>query len=326
MALSGREREAFEKKLEAYVGIDIGVEDVGRNPVNEAMIRQWCEAMGDRGAAYLDAESAASSVHGEIVAPPAMLQAWILGGVAMATEEADPRDKQKELHRLFDAHGFTGVVATNTDQQYDRYLKVGDRIRAQTRIESISEQKATGLGVGYFINTRTTFFDQNDEEAGSLTFRVLKFEAGESSAAAEGSEDAVPARPQRLKPALGHDNAWWWDCIEQGELAIQKCAECGVLRHPPRPMCGECQSSEWEYIFSKGRGSIYSYVVIRHPEIPGYSYPLVVAVIELEEGVRYVGNVVDIPSDEVEIGMPVEASIELVDDEMKLPLFRVVEG
>ncbi|MDG2334099.1 MAG: OB-fold domain-containing protein [Myxococcota bacterium] len=322
MAISGTEREEFEKQLEAYVGIDIGLEDQGRDPVNAAMVRHWCEAMGDGCGAYTDPVQAAASVHGELVAPPTMLQAWILGGVSMASGESDPRDKQKELHRLFDSKGFTGVVATNTEQEYTRYLKMGDEICAKTVIESISEQKATGLGIGYFINTRTTFRDQNDEEVGWLTFRVLKFEIAEASASSSDESSVTPSRPQRLKPALGHDNAWWWDCVEKDELAIQRCSSCHALRHPPRPMCGECQASDWDFVFSTGQGTIYSFVVIRHPEVPGYTYPLVVAVVELEEGTRFVGNVLDIDPAEVEVGMSVQASIELVDDEMKLPVFR----
>ncbi|HIF96597.1 MAG TPA: hypothetical protein EYQ54_06155 [Myxococcales bacterium] len=324
MAISGGEREAFEKRLKAYVGLDIGLEDRGRDSVNAAMVRHWCEAMGDTCGAYTDSDRAAGSVHGELVAPPTMLQAWILGGVGMASGESDPRDKQKELHRLFDAHGFTGVVATNTEQEYIRYLKMGDEIRARTVIESISEQKATGLGIGYFINTRTTFVDQHDEEVGWLTFRVLKFELAETSVSADTEAAAAPSRPQRLKPALAHDNQWWWECADKGELAIQRCSDCQALRHPPRPMCGECQSSDWDFIFSTGQGTIHSFVVIRYPEVPGYTYPLVVAVVDLAEGTRFVGNVVDVEPGDVKIGMAVQASIELVDDEMKLPIFRQV--
>ncbi len=322
MAISGKAREEFEARLEAYLGIDIGLVDVGRDAVGQAMIRHWCEAMGDRNPIYTDASAAAASGHGQIVAPPAMLQAWILGGIAMAGGEDDPRDKQRELHRLFDAHGFKGVVATNTEQAYRRYLVIGDRVEARTRIEAISGQKATGLGVGYFIDTRTVFTDQNGEEVGSLTFRVLKFEAAERSQSTAADAVKAPVRPQRIKPALGHDNAWWWECVEKDELAIQRCSACGVLRHPPRPMCGECQSTEWDHVFSTGEGTIHSYVVIRHPEVPGYTYPLVVAVVDLSEGTRFVGNVVDIDPDDVKIGMPVQAFIERVDDEMKLPVFR----
>jgi uncharacterized OB-fold protein/acyl dehydratase len=322
MSLSGREREEFEKKLEAYVGVELGVEERAKDPVGQAAIRIWCEAMGDGCPAYTDPEAAAKSVHGGIVAPPTMLQSWILGGVSMASDDFDPRDKQKELHRLFDAHGYTGVVATNTDQEYKRYLRPGDEIRAETTIESVSEQKATGLGIGYFIETHTRFFVQDDEEVGSLTFRVLKFEPGEQQAAAPETESGAPAKPQRIKPALGHDNKWWWDCLAKGELAIQRCSDCQTLRHPPRPMCGECQSTSWDFIHSTGEGTIFSFVVVRHPEVPGYTYPLVVAVIDLAEGTRYVGNVVDVAAEDVKIGMKVLASVELVDDEMMLPVFR----
>jgi len=322
MSLSGKEREEFEKKLEAYVGVELGVPEVARDEVTAAKIRQWCDAMGDECAVYLDPEAAAASAHGGLKAPPTMMQAWILPGLPMATGEADPRDKQKELHRLFDAHGYTGVVATNTEQEYTRYLEPGDRVEARTVIETISEQKATGLGIGYFINTRTTFVDQKGEEVGWMTFRVLKFEVGDPPAAAASDSPAAPSKPQRLKPAMGHDNKWWWDCLDKGELAIQKCSDCGVLRHPPRPMCGECRSTSWEPSFACGEGTVYSFVVIRHPEVPGYTYPLIIAVIDLAEGTRYVGNLVDIEPEEVEVGMKVEASIELVDDEMKLPVFR----
>ena len=60
----------------------------------------------------------------------------------------------------------------------------------------------------------------------------------------------------------------------------------------------------------------------QHPQIPGYDFPLAVAVIDLEEGTRIVSNVVGCDPDEVHIGMPVRASIEHVDEELKLPLFR----
>lgn len=209
MGLQGREREEFEKKLESYVGIEIGILEVGRDAVNQAMIRHWCEALDNQLPIYTDPEAAAKSVHGEIVAPPTMLQAWILPGMDMATGEPDPADKQKELHRLFDSAGYTGVVATNTEQEYHRYLKLGDEVKAVTRIEEISEQKATALGIGYFINTRTVFTDQNDEEIGWMTFRVLKFEPAEQPAASASDSGGAPPKPTRIRPAMGHDNQWW---------------------------------------------------------------------------------------------------------------------
>jgi uncharacterized OB-fold protein len=132
----------------------------------------------------------------------------------------------------------------------------------------------------------------------------------------------APAAAQRMRPVLGHDNKWWWDRINEGELTIQRCKECGTLYHPPRPMCWKCQSLEWDYVVASGKGIVYSYVVVHRPPFPGYEYPLLVAVVELEEGTRIVSNLVGIEPAEVEIGMPVKVSIESVDEELKLPLFR----
>jgi uncharacterized OB-fold protein len=133
---------------------------------------------------------------------------------------------------------------------------------------------------------------------------------------------AAVATPLRMRPVIGHDNRAWWDRINEGQLTIQRCKQCGTLRHPPRPMCWKCQSLEWELVAASGKGSVYSYVVVHRPEIPGYTYPLVVAVVELEEGTRIVSNLVGIDPQNVKIGMPVKVSIEAVDDELKLPLFR----
>jgi uncharacterized OB-fold protein/acyl dehydratase len=311
-------KEDLEKQLAAYRGIVQGPVEIAQDAVNEAMIRHWCEAMGDRNPAYLDPEAAKRSVHEGIVAPPVMLQAWILGGLEMADDTAGPKNKQQELHKLLSEHGYTGVVATNTEQEYTRYLRPGDRVRATTTIASISEEKATGLGTGYFIETRTEFEDQKGEPLGSISFRVLKFKPAQPAAAAGGA----PAKPRRLRAPRAHDNGWWWEAVDRGELLIQKCSECGRLRHPPRPMCPSCQSTDWKGVASKGRGTVYSYVVLRHPPIPGYDYPLPVAVIDLEEGTRIVSNVVGCKPEDVYIGMKVELSIENVDEELKLPLFR----
>lgn len=324
MGLQGKERETFEKKLEPYVGIEIGIEEIGRDEINQAMIRHWCEALDNRLPIYRDAEAAAKSVHGEIVAPPTMLQAWVLPGMQMATGDPDPKDKQKELHRLFDSVGYSGVVATDTEQEYTRYLKLGDRIRASTVIESISEQKATGLGIGYFIDTRTTFTDASDELVGWMTFRVLKFEPKEQPSAAASDSGVAPAKPVRIRPALGHDNQWWWDGVDAGHFLIQRCEDCGVLRHPPRPMCGECQSVRFDSVASAGQGNVYSFVVIHYPEVPGYEYPLTVAVVELDEGIRFVSNIVDCAPEEVEIGMQVEAEIREMDPDFKMVVFKPV--
>jgi uncharacterized OB-fold protein/acyl dehydratase len=323
--MSTLSREELEKKLESFVGLEIGEPELAGDAVNEAMIRHWCEAMGDTNPIYTDAAAAEASVHGGIVAPPSMLQAWMLRGIDMANPDSTYRTKQTELHDLFNANGYTGVVATNCVQSYTRYLRPGDRIESTTVIESISEQKATGLGIGYFINTRETFRDQNGEDVGWQTFRVLKFTPAEQPQAAAEDTAGTPSKPTRFKAPLGHDNTWWWDGVNDGKVLIQKCSGCGTLRHPARPMCGECQSLEWQAVEAKGTGTIYSYTVLHHPKFPGYDFPLACALVDLDEGVRMVANVQGCEPDQLEIGMPVVVSVEQVDDDTKLPVFRPAE-
>jgi uncharacterized OB-fold protein len=243
-------------------------------------------------------------------------------GYIMADLSQMGADGVLSLHALLTANGYPSVVATNSEQGYLRYLRPGDRLTTTTRVEAISEQKATALGTGYFIDTRDIYRDQNGEEVGWMLFRVLKFRPAQAQRPVSAESAAAPAKPRRLRPARGHDNAWWWEGLERGELLIQRCAECGRLRHPPRPMCGACQSTQWDSVPSSGEGAVHSFVVMHHPKVPGYEYPLVCALVDLAEGTRLLSNLVGCEPGEVQIGMAVRASIESVDEELKLPLFR----
>ena len=312
----------LEEKFQAFVGQQIGPPEVGRDTVNEAMIRAWCDAMGDRNPIYTDPDAAKKSAHGAIVAPPMMLQAWILPGIALANTERPPADRHEELHALFDEYGYTSPVATNSEQEFHRYLKPGDRITSTMTIESISEEKATAVGIGYFIQTRMVFTDQDGEEVGWMTFRVLKFKPSGDRQAPATDDSVAAAKPGRIRAPRGHDNSWWWEGVDRGEILIQKCSDCEELRHPPRPYCFQCQSDKWEYIMSQGAGTVYSYVVMHHPPIPGYPYPQPIALIDLEEGTRIVANIVDCEIDDIHIGMPVQGSVEEVEDGLSLPVFR----
>lgn len=317
MPLTPSQKKELEAKLREFVGKPIGPPRVGRDPVNEPMIRQWCDAMDDRNPAYADAEAAATTAHGGVVAPPTMLQAWTMQGFEMAAGYDEPRNEEHRIHKLLTDHGYSSVVATNTEQGYTRYLRPGDVVTAETVIESVSEEKATALGIGYFIDTRTRFTDQDGEEVGWMTFRVLKFIPAQAQAA--------PAKPRRLRPPMGHDNAWWWELVERGVIPIQKCNGCGTLHHPPRPMCNRCRSMDLGHVEASGRGELYSYTVIHYPQFPGYDFPIIAALVALEEGTRIVSNVVDCRPEDVHIGMRLQGFVQEGEDGMKLPVFRPVE-
>jgi uncharacterized OB-fold protein len=90
-------------------------------------------------------------------------------------------------------------------------------------------------------------------------------------------------------------------------------------------MCGNCQSIEWDWAIATGAGTVYSYVVMHYPPIPGYDFPLPVALIDLDEGTRLVANVVGCAPSDVHVGMRVQAKIEAADEEMNLPFFYPVK-
>ncbi|MFN8545707.1 MAG: bifunctional MaoC family dehydratase N-terminal/OB-fold nucleic acid binding domain-containing protein [Candidatus Binatia bacterium] len=318
-------KATLEAEIGRFVGKAIGPPTPAPEPVSEAVVRQWCDALGDRNPVYTDPEVAKASVHKGLVAPPTMIQAWTLDGISMAfPDPSRPKDGQRQLHEVFDKYGYTSVVATDCEQEYARYLHPGERVTSSTVIESISAEKATGLGIGHFIDTRTTFRDERGEVVGSMRFRVLKFKPAQQPAAAVPAAGA-PAKPTRLKPPMGHDNGWWWEAAQRGQLPIQRCKSCRTLRHPPRPMCGACRSTEWDSVAASGRGTVYSYVVCHHPQFPGYEYPLVAAVIDLEEGTRLVSNVIGCEPAAVRIGMPVRLSVETLEGGFRLPMFRPAE-
>jgi len=322
--MSTQDKAAFEAELRAYVGRAVGPPVVGRDPVNLAMIRQWCDAMGEEHPAYLEADVAGKTAHGEIVAPPTMLQAWIMEGWEMHKGYDEPRDEQHRLHKLLTDNGYSGVLGTNTEEHYERYLKIGDVVTAETVIADISEEKATGAGIGYFITTKTTFTDQHGDPLGWMSFRVLKFKpAQDTPAPAEGGEAAAPQKPTRMKPPMGHDNGWWWERVAQdGVVPIQRCTGCQKLRHPPRPMCDACGSQEYDSIDASGRGTIHTFTVIHYPQFPGYDYPILSVIVDLEEGERMISTLVDCAPEDCSIGMKVEAVIHEDEDGFKIPFFK----
>ncbi len=307
-----------------------------RDPVNLPMIRNWAEAIGDANPVYTDAGAAARSVHGGLVAPPAMAQVWTMRGLHPQADD----DPLGLMSAVLDEAGFTSVVATNCEQEYHRYLRHGEQVTVRSRLDSVTGPKRTSLGEGWFVTTISTWY-VGTEPVATMLFRVLKFRppasaaqpAGEVAAssspadqpagevAASSSPAAQPAGDV-LRPAVSRDTAFFWDGTAAGELRIQRCGGCGALRHPPGPMCPGCGAAKPEYLVAAGTGEVYSYVVQHHPPVPGKSLPIVVALVQLTEGVRMVGEVLGVGPQRVRIGMPVRVAFVRVDDTLTLPAWR----
>jgi uncharacterized OB-fold protein/acyl dehydratase len=299
----------------SFVGGAPGAMRVGRDPVNLPMVHHWCQALGDRNPAYLDEEYARSSRRGELVAPPGMLQTWTMD----APRDGTPGSNDEILRRL-DAAGYTSVVAVNYEHEYLRELKHGERIRVQSSAEDLSEEKQTALGLGYFTTVLHEYRTDDGELVGIGRMRLLKFRPPEQAKPA----DDVGVRPA---PAVGRDNAYFWEGVAAGELRIQRCGGCGVLRHPPQPLCDRCGSTDQGWVVSGGRGVVYSHVTHHYPKLPGVELPHVVLLVELEEGVRLVselGRGVDRTA--VRIGLPVQVAFEEVPGGQRRPVFAPQEA
>jgi uncharacterized OB-fold protein len=90
-------------------------------------------------------------------------------------------------------------------------------------------------------------------------------------------------------PCSNRDFDFYYEGLEQGQLLVQRCAGCGLMRNPPGPCCPACRSLQWDTVPLKGTGSIYSWTVHCHPPLPDFTVPHPVALVELDEGLRMVG-------------------------------------
>jgi uncharacterized protein len=298
------------ERAERIVAAGESAPRAGRDPVNQPMVNSWVEAMGDTNPVYVD-PVAAEGVHGGLVAPPAMAQVWTMYGL---NPSRDPHDPLYATMSTLDEAGFTSVIATNSEQTYDRYLRPGEKVSVRTRLDSVVGPKKTALGEGYFATTLSTWY-VGEEQVATMKFRVLKFRPAPSV-------DVSTV----LRPRVNRDTEFFWEGTRKGELRIQKCGACGVLRHPPGPMCPHCLATEPTYVISEGRGTIYSFVVHRHPPVPGKELPILLVLVQLDDGVRMVGELLDAEPADLEIGAPVEVSMITIDDELTLPGWRLAKG
>jgi uncharacterized protein len=136
-------------------------------------------------------------------------------------------------------------------------------------------------------------------------------------------DDAVTSRPA---PEVTKHAAPFWAAARERRLVIQHCPKCGQYQHYPRPWCTNCLNDNLEFVESPGFGTIYTFTVIRRAANPAFAgrVPYVLAFVDLDEGVRFVSNIVDCDPDAIAIGQRVQARFEDVDDEHTVVLFAPV--
>lgn len=164
--------------MRALIGQPLGAPSAAPDPVNQPMIRHWAVALEDENPVYTDPGFAASSRFGAVVAPPLMLQTWTMPTpkiTGIAARGGSPTEGAKNPLTPLDEAGYIATLATNSEFEIVRYLRLGEVITSTMVIESVSDRKQTRIGPGYFITWVTTFRDQQGEVVGRQTFRILKF-------------------------------------------------------------------------------------------------------------------------------------------------------
>ncbi|GAB92703.1 bifunctional MaoC family dehydratase N-terminal/OB-fold nucleic acid binding domain-containing protein [Gordonia rhizosphera] len=282
----------------------------GRDPINQPMINNWVEAMGDENPIYVDESAARAAGHAGVVAPPAMAQVWTMRGLHGRRADDDPLGRTSAL---FDEAGYTSVVATNCDTVYHRYTQPGEEVSLSAELVDVVGPKSTALGEGWFFTTRNVW-SVGDEVVAEMSFRILKFRPPETepepAAANAVPDDLDPTR--MLRPSVSRDTAFFWDGVAAHELRIQQVAD-GTLRHPATPALWKPRDADGvvprtDYLVASGRGTVFSFVVHHAPRVPGRRLPFVVALVELEEGVRMLGELRGIDPGRVSIGLPVRVT------------------
>jgi len=276
---------------------------VARDPVNQPMIRHWVDAIGDDNPIYLDEQAAKSAGHPGVVAPPAMIQVWTMMGLGGDRPGDDPIGPIMEL---FDGAGFVGVVATNCDQTYHRYLRPGEDVSVVAELTDVVGPKNTALGEGYFISQRITW-PVGDEDVAEMDWRILKFRPADAGRAEAVTVPEDLDADAMMRPASSRDTKFFWDGINAHELRIQKRGD-GGLQHPPVPALWQDKDSQTDFVVASGKGTVFSFVVHHAPKVPGRTLPFVIALVELDEGVRMLGELRGVDPAAVQIGMPVRAT------------------
>lgn len=274
---------------------------VGRHPVNQPMIDHWLDAMGDKNPIYVDDEAARAAGHPGAVAPPAMIQVWTMMGLGGVRPDDDPLGK---IIDLFDEAGYIGVVATNCEQTYHRYLRTGEEVSVTAELTDVVGPKNTALGEGFFITQKITW-QVGDEDIAEMMWRIMKFKPAEADAGTTVPDDLDA--DMMMRPASSRDTKFFWDGVNAHELRIQKRGD-GTLVHPPIPALWQDKDQSTDYVVASGKGAVFSFVVHHAPKVPGRTLPFVIALVELEEGVRMLGQLRNVDPAKVEIGMPVRAT------------------
>lgn len=126
----------------------------------------------------------------------------------------------------------------------------------------------------------------------------------------------------KLVPSPTPDTQPYWDGLLQGKLVLQRCADCGTVRHYPRPVCDHCYSMNAEWIEASGKGTVHSWTETHYAFHPGFKgeLPYLLVTVDLQEGVRLQAQARGLTLADMKVGLPVRIAAEKVKDDLALPV------
>ena len=133
----------------------------------------------------------------------------------------------------------------------------------------------------------------------------------------------MPYLPMPLPLPYDESKGFWAGC-KRHELLIEKCKDCHTFRHPPIPVCPECQSWNKEWVKVSGYGKVEGFTIVTRALLPGLPVPYNVVRVELDEqkGLLMIGNVIDCFPQEINVGMPVRVCFEDINPGRKIFYFK----
>jgi len=109
---------------------------------------------------------------------------------------------------------------------------------------------------------------------------------------------------------------YWREIPQRYRLEAGKCKNCSFIMFPPRLVCPRCQSRVFNTVVLADAGKIVTYTIIRVPPHPfSDQAPYAVGIVELDDGVRLTGQIVDCSFEELKIGQRVKIEFRKVSQE-----------
>ena len=186
-----------DPEIQALFGIDRFEIYQAPAPVSEWPILAWCRAMGDENPVYRDRHAARSHGHQDVFAPPVMMYSFTMPG--FATESG--HGLLATLRRGLSKHGFDSVLAVNYEQEFITPVRLGDRLRRAARFESMSDEKSTSVGAGYFVVLADEIENHNGELVGRQKLRTLFFRPGTPGEKPEAGQTRRAPQPDPASKA-----------------------------------------------------------------------------------------------------------------------------